>query len=153
MRRFTQWAGEHGFEHRIESANAAGLQFVTALPKKNNVVNVASDNRAVHAVATWGHQVVSSGLKAVHDDLPNENPGLAVIVPAKAALDIPDDDANLFVGLRLENNSAHWYVGALYDQEGSESLVTTTSDTTKWLLGGTLAITGRARRLPRLVEQ
>src|SRR5258706_5163778 len=35
--RITQWAGEHGFEHRITIANGDGLTFVTGLPKKKDI--------------------------------------------------------------------------------------------------------------------
>ena len=39
--RITQWAGEHGFEHRITIAGGDGLNLVTALPRKQNVEVIA----------------------------------------------------------------------------------------------------------------
>src|SRR5258708_24420543 len=40
--RITQWAGEHGFEHRISSANADGLTLVAGLTRKPGLDPIAS---------------------------------------------------------------------------------------------------------------
>ena len=63
--RFTQWAGEHGFRHRVTVSNPEGLKLAAALPKKPGIeplnIKVASDTQAV---ITWGPQVVVPGSKA-----------------------------------------------------------------------------------------
>ena len=78
--RFTQWAGEHGFEHRITVSDGTGLELAAALPKKPGIdplmTGIAPD---MLAVVTWGHQVVVPGTKAGTTDLPDENLGLAVM--------------------------------------------------------------------------
>jgi unsaturated chondroitin disaccharide hydrolase len=135
--RITQWAGEHGFEHRIAITNADGLTFVTGLPKKKEIPLVVSDESGV--LATWGHQVVSPGAKAMHVDLTNENLGVAVFVPKDLAQGVLADESNHFMRVAPKNGNAHWYAAAIWDQEGSSNIDITASDPASWNLGGTLS--------------
>ncbi|RPI14795.1 MAG: DUF4861 domain-containing protein, partial [Acidobacteriales bacterium] len=81
--RFTQWAGERGFDHQVTAKGAEGLTLVATLPKKpgtadlNRPLDGAAD---VRVVTTWGPQVVEQGTNAGTRDLPNENLGLALLV-------------------------------------------------------------------------
>jgi len=52
--RITQWAGEHGFDHRITITNSDGLALVTGLPYKSAVEDLAMSIPEIHAIATWG---------------------------------------------------------------------------------------------------
>jgi hypothetical protein len=61
--RFTQWAGEHGFEHRITAKGAEGLTLAAALPKKPGIELIEVKPGAI---ATWGHQVVDAGGGCAH---------------------------------------------------------------------------------------
>ncbi|MDP8982968.1 MAG: glycoside hydrolase family 88 protein [Acidobacteriota bacterium] len=139
--RFTQWAGEHGFEHRITVANAAGLTLVTGLPRKEGVavMNAAGADASMRVLATWGHQVVMPGAKAMHTDEPDQDLGVALFVPAAAALDAGAEPANHLVGIALKNGSAHWYVAAIWDQEGSENLIVNGPDALHRNQGGSLS--------------
>jgi len=119
--RFTQWAGEHGFEHRITVSNATGVKFVTALPKKAGTDLVVPPNAAVRILATWGHQVVAPGAKAMNVDLPDQSLGLALFVPHTAGA-VVSDDANHLIEVMPNDGAALWYVAALWDQEGSEAM-------------------------------
>jgi hypothetical protein len=74
--RFTQWAGEHGFHHRITVSDGAGLELAAALPKKPGIDPLMTSlGRNMLAVVTWGHQVVVPGTKAGTAELPNEDLG------------------------------------------------------------------------------
>jgi hypothetical protein len=123
--RITQWAGERGFEHRIVIQGADGLPLVTGLPAKPAAPKLALPIPGVRALATWGPQVVSAGNRALDTDLPDENLGVAVLVPEDEAGDESKDDANLLIGVRPRGNSAHWYAAAMWDQEGTEALAGT----------------------------
>ena len=120
--RFTQWAGEHGFEHRIVVSEPEGLTLVTGIPNKP-VETVAAGTPAVDAVATWGHQVVLDGKIAQNEDVPDQNLGVAVLLPADEATAAADDSYNRLIGVAPRNKTAHWYGIAMWDQEGSERLV------------------------------
>lgn len=118
--RFTQWAGERGFEHRITAPDAAGVALVAALPKKPEAPALdppLDASPGLRALATWGRQVVETGATGVKP-LPNENLGLAILV-FHAGEGAPSEAANLLVPLALENGSARWYVTAAWDQEPS----------------------------------
>ena len=79
--RFTVWAGEHGFEHRITTSHAEGVTLVAAMPRKPGVDAVDTAAAAgVQAIATWGHQVVVPGAKAGTVELPDDNLGVAVLI-------------------------------------------------------------------------
>ena len=49
--RFTQWAGEHGFQHRITVSEAEGIELAAALPKKPGIDPLMTAHRAGHASA------------------------------------------------------------------------------------------------------
>lgn len=121
--RITQWAGEHGFEHRITVSNGEGIAFVTGLPFKKDMAPMHISATGVRTLATWGHQVVVSGAKAQLEDLPNEELGVAVIQPAEEAGEIADDANNFLTRVKPRNGTALIYGAAMWDQEGSEALV------------------------------
>src|ERR1700678_2564517 len=86
--RITQWAGERGFDHRITLTNSDGLTLVTGLPYKSAVEELKANIPQIHAIATWGPQVVLGGNKAQSVDVPDENLGVAVLLPQDQAGDI-----------------------------------------------------------------
>ena len=141
MTRITQWAGEHGFDQSLTITGGSDLNLVTALPRKQNVETIGIPPASlfpVRTLATWGHQVVMAGLRAEHTDLPDENLGLALIQPGDETREIAPDASNLFAGIVLKNGSAHWYVAALWDREGS-SAFTVRADPLHLNQGGSLA--------------
>src|SRR5260370_22896726 len=78
--RFTQWAGEHGFHHRITVSDGTGLELAAALPKKPGIEPLMTSlGRNMLAVVTWGHQVVIPGTKAGTTELPHDDLGLALM--------------------------------------------------------------------------
>jgi unsaturated chondroitin disaccharide hydrolase len=121
--RITQWAGEHGFDHRITIGNSDGLTLVTGLPYKSAVEDLKTSIPQIRAVATWGPQVVLGGNKAQTVDVPDENLGVTVLLPQDQAGEVSKDDANRLIGVRPHDGSAHWYGAAMWDQEGTESLI------------------------------
>lgn len=130
--RITQWAGDRGFEHHVMLKNAEGLTLVTGLPRKAGLSELKAAptaSLAAHMVGTWGHQVLMPGATAT-ESLPNENLGLAVIVPG-ATDDIAGlpglatDAANHLVPVPLKNNEGRWYVAGAWDQEETERLIAT----------------------------
>jgi hypothetical protein len=132
--RITQWAGKHGFEHRITVEGAEGLTLVTGLPRKSGldekVFEPTADAPALWR-ATWGHQVLKTGATAT-ENLPDQNLGLAIIAPGRESKVIADDSLNLLVQPAFVNGTASWDVLAGWDQEGSEALtVSATSAATK----------------------
>ncbi|HWC96956.1 MAG TPA: DUF4861 family protein [Candidatus Sulfopaludibacter sp.] len=134
--RITQWAGEHGFEHRISVRNGDGVALVTGIPLKP----VTGNLDAAGVVATWGHQVVVSGTKAQLVDLPDENLGVGVIVPAEEAGPVSADEANRLLALKPRNGVAHLYGVAMWDQENSERLVINSEQPDKRQSAGTLSL-------------
>ncbi|MBZ5625735.1 MAG: glycoside hydrolase family 88 protein [Acidobacteriia bacterium] len=121
--RITQWAGEHGFEHRVTVSDPTVFALAAAVPKKPGVDRVEADaNAAVEAVATWGHQVVVPGTKAGTAELPGENLGIAVLVRKDQSGGTLSDAANYLIQLAPKNSAAQWYAAALWDQEGTERL-------------------------------
>jgi unsaturated chondroitin disaccharide hydrolase len=140
--RITQWAGERGFIHQVTAKNAEGLTLVTGLPRKPNVAEIgaeASANKQVRVISTWGHQVLKTGATAV-DSLPDENLGLAIVVPQgdnNAPLDNP---ANHLARLTLKDGSAWWYIAGAWDQEGSETLKVTAENAPRLNLNGSLVL-------------
>jgi unsaturated chondroitin disaccharide hydrolase len=123
--RLTIWAGQHGFEHRIFAKNADGLTLVTGLPKKPNVeVMVSPAPRMGKAyLATWGKQVLIQGTTAV-DALPDQNMGLAIIIPVpnggKVPLGPPNASDTLFQVNLDKNGSARYLVVGAWDQEAPD---------------------------------
>ena len=120
--RITQWAGEHGFEHRVTVRNGEGVTLVTGIPNKPGTENLDALIAPGGVVATWGHQVVVSGSKAQLIDLPDENLGVAVLAPREEAGEVSTDDANRLLALRPRNGVAHLYGAAMWDQESTERI-------------------------------
>ncbi len=121
--RFTQWAGEHGFHHRITVSDGTGLQLAAALPKKPGIDPLMTSlGHDMQAVVTWGPQVVVPGTKAGTTELPNESLGLALIGRNSQLASRIQDAANYLFPLILTNNSAEWYAAAMWDQENTEVL-------------------------------
>jgi hypothetical protein len=121
--RITQWAGEHGFEHRVDIANGEGLTLVTGIPYKPAVQDLNLNIAGIRSVATWGPQVVLSGNKAQTSDLSGEDLGVAVLLPEAHAGEIRNDEANRLIVVRALNGIARIYGAAMWDQEGTEALL------------------------------
>jgi unsaturated chondroitin disaccharide hydrolase len=121
--RITQWAGEHGFEHRITVSDPTVFTLAAAVPKKSGVDRVEpAANAEVQAVATWGRQVVVPGTKAGTVELPDENLGIAVLIRKDQSGGVLSDAGNYLISLAPKNATAQWYAAALWDQEGTERL-------------------------------
>ena len=144
--RFTQWAGEHGFHHRIAIGDSQGLTLAAAATKKPGIDRLElAPNAAVEAVATWGHQVVAPGTKAMTVELPDENLGVAVFIRKDESAGMTADAANYLIRLAPRNGVAEWYAAAIWDQEGTESLIANSRTPAERLMGGTLAPANSAR--------
>jgi len=143
--RITQWAGEHGFEHRIISANADGLTLIAGLTRKSGLDAITAQTAAgIKVIATWGPQVVSPGTSAAHDDLPDQNLGLALFIPrsflTSDASDLAPNASNHLAQVALKNGSALWYVAAMWDQEESEAMAIRDGDSAHRNQAGTLSL-------------
>ena len=140
--RITQWAGEHGFEHHITITNTEGLTLVTGLPRKAGLDPISPSSRSdssLQVLATWGHQVVMPGQKAMSTDLLDQNLGVVVFVSREqAGVPVAADASNHFLRVVPRNGSAHWYAAALWDQEGSESLIVHSTDPAHRNQGGSV---------------
>lgn len=141
--RMTQWAGERGFIHEVTARNAEGVTLVTGLPRKPGVPEVgaeASSDKQTRVVGTWGHQVLKTGATAV-ESLPDQNLGLVLIVPQASSDNTPADNAaNHLARIALKDGSAWWYVGAAWDQEGSETVTVFADSATRRHLHGSIAL-------------
>jgi unsaturated chondroitin disaccharide hydrolase len=137
--RITQWAGEHGFEHRITISNPDGLSLVTGIPLKPVTENLHLTEAAVHALATWGHQVVLSGTKAQNEDVPDENLGVGVVVPADQAGAESQDENNRLLAVKPKQGVARMYGAAMWDQEDTEALELRTQTAVQRSGGGSVA--------------
>jgi hypothetical protein len=119
--RMTQWAGERGFTHEIFADDSAeGVNFVTGLRRKPELVTIVSPAQGANGVttlATWGEQVVVPGPNQTAS-VPGQNLGLAVLT-TYPAIPIAADPANHLVQINLSNHHASWYVMAAWDQEGT----------------------------------
>jgi unsaturated chondroitin disaccharide hydrolase len=121
--RFTQWAGEHGFHHRVTVSNGTGLELAAALPKKPGIGPLMTSlGHDMLAVVTWGHQVVVPGTRAGNTELPGEDLGLALIGRNNRLAAHLQDDANYLFPLMLRDNAAEWYTAAMWDQENTDAL-------------------------------
>jgi Domain of unknown function (DUF4861)/Glycosyl Hydrolase Family 88 len=137
--RFTQWAGEHGFTHRVTVSNPEGIRLVAALPKKPNIRPVLTAlAKDTLGVMTWGPQIVVPGTKAGTTELPNEDLGLALLVRNDQSETMQEGDANYFFPLMLQNSAAEWYVAAMWDQENTEALAVNARTPAERNQGGTL---------------
>jgi unsaturated chondroitin disaccharide hydrolase len=122
--RFTQWAGEHGFHHRITVSDGVGLRLAAALPKKPGIDPLMTSlAQNILAVVTWGHQVVAPGTRAASTELADQDLGLALLGPSGQLASPIQDAANYLFPLTLTNNSAEWYAAAMWDQENTEALI------------------------------
>ena len=107
--RMTQWAGKHGFEHRITAEGADAITLVTGVVRHPGLQEkVFEPTRAEPARwrAWWGPQVEEEGppATAIHN-LPDQNLGLAIIAPGRESK-VPDDPLNLLVQPQVVNGSA-----------------------------------------------
>src|SRR5882762_6247609 len=112
--RMTQWAGKHGFEHRVTTEGADGLTLVTGVvrhPGLEEKVSAPSADEPVLVRAWWGPQVEEEGppATAIHN-LPDENLGLAIIATGRESKLVPDDPLNLLVQPEVKKGTATWYV-------------------------------------------
>src|SRR5256885_7461761 len=127
--RITQWAGEHGFEHRVTAEGANGLTLVTGIVRQPDLQEkVFEPTAGLPALvrAWWGHQVEEEGPPATATHmLPDQNLGLAIIAPGVRSKTIADDPLNLLVQPQFENGRANWYVTGVWDQENSDNLSVT----------------------------
>src|SRR5256886_732784 len=127
--RMTQWAGKHGFEHRISAEGADGLTIVTGIVRQTNLQDKVFEPTATEPAllrAWWGHQVEEEGPPATATHmLPDQNLGLAIIALGKQSRVIADDLLNLLVQPQFENGKANWYVTGVSDQENSDNLSVT----------------------------
>src|SRR5437660_3858328 len=124
--RMTQWAGKHGFEHRITAEGADGLTLVTGIVRQPDLQERVFEPTAAEPAlvsAWWGHQVEEEGAPAtaIHN-LPDQNLGLAIIAPGRESKVPTDDPLNLLVQPQLVNGNASWYVLGVWDQENSDNL-------------------------------
>src|SRR6266446_887827 len=125
--RMTQWAGKHGFEHRITAEGADGLTLVTGVvrhPGLKEETFAPTATAPALARLWWGPQVEEEGppATAVHN-LPNQNLGLAIIATGAESRVPGDDSLNLLVEPQLTNGEASWYVLGVWDQETSDNLL------------------------------
>lgn len=120
--RITQWAAERGFEHQVRLDPADGVVLVAGLPRQPGLAELLTPPKQtgeVYCLGTWGHQVLAPGASAT-TSLPDQNLGLAILVPdANARHTISDDASNYMVRVPLQNGVGRWYVTAAWDQEQS----------------------------------
>lgn len=121
--RITQWAGEHGFEHRITVSGAPGVPLVAAMRRRPDVALLPGPAvPSIETLATWGAMVVEPGTKAGTRELPDEYLGIALLAPKSQSAAVSMDAQNHMVRLALAGGVARWYAAAVWDQEGSEAL-------------------------------
>src|SRR5712664_1991174 len=125
--RMTQWAGKHGFEHRITTEGANGLTLVTGVvrhPGLTEKVFQPTSTQPAFVRAWWGHQVEEEGPPATATHmLSDQNLGLAIIAPGRESKVAADDPINLLVQPQFVNGKASWYVLSVWDQENSDNLL------------------------------
>lgn len=144
--RFTQWAGERGFEHRITIGDSQGLELAAALPRKSQAVPVeTSGPPGVRVVATWGRQVVEPGTEAGKVELPADGLGIALLVRQERVAGVLTDAANYLVRLAPQGGSAEWYVTAMWGQEGTERVIVRSERPAERNHDGVLAPAGDSR--------
>ena len=138
--RITQWAGEHGFEHRVTISNTEGITLVTGIPAKPKLALLHLKSAGTRTVAYWGHQVVLSGNKAQQEDLPDQELGVAVIARESETADIPPDENNILMQLLPHNGTATLYGAAMWDQEDTEARVVNDPSPAGRTQGGTVSL-------------
>jgi len=113
--RITQWAGERGYEHQATIKGPDDFPLVAGISRKPGLKEIAGNPSC--ALSIWGHQVVKPGTGAT-ESLPDQNLGLAVIVPDTSKdCQLNGDPANYVVKPQIKNGTARWYVLAAWDQE------------------------------------
>jgi len=113
--RITQWAGERGYEHQATIKGPDDFSLVAGISRKPGLKEMAGNPSC--ALSIWGHQVVKPGTGAT-ESLPDQNLGLAVIVPDTSRdCQLNGDPANYVVKPHIKNRTARWYVLAAWDQE------------------------------------
>jgi unsaturated chondroitin disaccharide hydrolase len=142
--RMTQWAGKHGFEHRVTAEGADGLTLITGVvrhPSLQERVVTPTKSEPALVRAWWGPQVVEEGPTAtsVHN-LPNQNLGLAIIAAGLGSRVGPDDPLNLLVQPQVVNGSASWYVLGVWDQECRDNLTVTGTNAASKYRNGSLVL-------------
>jgi len=124
--RMTQWAGKHGFEHRVTAEGADGLTLVTGIVRQPDLQEKVFEPTAAEPAlvrAWWGHQVEEEGPPATATHmLPDQNLGLAIIASGRESKVAAEDPINLLVQPQFVNGKASWYVLGVWDQENSDSL-------------------------------
>ncbi len=124
--RMTQWAGKHGFEHRITTESAEGLTIVTGIVRQPDLQEKVFEPTAAEPAlvrAWWGHQVEEEGPPATATHmLPDQNLGLAIIASGRESKVVTDDSLNLLVQPQVIGGKASWYVLGVWDQENSDNL-------------------------------
>jgi unsaturated chondroitin disaccharide hydrolase len=158
--RITQWAGKHGFEHRITVEGANGLTLVTGVvrhPGLQEKTFAPTPTEPALARLWWGPQVAEPGLPATAvRNLSDQNLGLAIIATGKGSK-IPDDNShsdslNLLVQPQLTDGQASWYVIGVWDQETSDDLLTLALIAENKARQGTLALSPNAPRTQSAFE-
>lgn len=108
--RFTQWAGEPGFEHRITFSDPRDVTLAVALPRKAQAERILTAGvPGVQVVATWDRQLPDDGL------------GMAVLIRQEHSAGVLSDAANYLVRLAPQGGSAAWYVAAMRARPGLTS--------------------------------
>lgn len=146
--RITQWAGKHGFEHRVKAEGAEGLTLVTGVVRHAGLQEqtfAPTANEPAIARLWWGPQVVEPGLPATATrNLPDQNLGLAIIATGRESKVPTDDSLSLLVQPQLTNGQANWYVLGVWDQETSDNLLTLARGAENKARQGSLALTANA---------
>jgi unsaturated chondroitin disaccharide hydrolase len=148
--RMTQWAGEHGFEHRIAAEGADGLTFVTGIVREPDLqerIFAPTSTQPAFVRGWWGHQVEEEGPPATATHmLSDQNLGLAIIAPGRESKVAADDPLNFLVQPQVVNGKGSWYVLGVWDQENSDDLTVNASSAEGRTRYGTLALTSSAPR-------
>jgi unsaturated chondroitin disaccharide hydrolase len=109
--RIVQWAGEHGFEQNLTAAPFDTIPLAVAIPKRGSAeVVTVPDFPALRVAAAWDGER-----------------GLAVLVPQDQSDDTkPGNGTGNY--LLLRKSPASWYTAFMWSQEGSDALVTHSTD-------------------------
>ncbi len=142
--RMTQWAGEHGFEHRIAAEGADGLTLVTGIvrePDLQEKIFEPTSTQPAFVRAWWGHQVEEEGPPATATHmLSDQNLGLAIIAPGRESKVAPDGPLNFLVQPQIVNGKGSWYVLGVWDQENGDNLTVNAPNAEGRNRYGTLAL-------------
>jgi unsaturated chondroitin disaccharide hydrolase len=78
-------------------------------------------------------------------ELPDENLGVAIFIRKDESAGMIADAANYLIRLAPRNGVADWYAAAIWDQEGTESLIANSRTPAERAMGGTLTPANSAR--------